>query len=92
MKVQNMLSNSGNAIANQFVITGGDREIFQSYKSTIAIRENGITTLDLYYWDYSVTTGKYRNMFLGEGIAETRKKIASGEYVLADLNGKGVAA
>lgn len=43
-------------------------------------------TLDEHYWDYSATTGKYRNQFLNEGIAETRKKIESGEYVLADLN------
>lgn len=42
--------------------------------------------LDERYWDYSATTGKYRNQFLNEGIAETRKKIESGEYVLADLN------
>ena len=44
------------------------------------------TTLDERYWDYSVTTGKYRNQFLNEGIAETRSKIESGEYMLADLN------
>ena len=31
-------------------------------------------------WDYSVTTGKYRNQFLGEGIKETREKIANGTY------------
>jgi len=41
--------------------------------------------LDSYYWDYSRTTGKYRNQFLGEGIADTRAKIESGEYKLADL-------
>ena len=52
----------------------------------IAKRSKGKIYLDEYYWDYSVTTGKYRNEFLGEGIAETRKKIASGEYILTDLN------
>ena len=36
-------------------------------------------------WDYSVTTSKYRNIFLNENKKETEKKIKSGEYVLTDL-------
>ena len=44
------------------------------------------TYLDEYYWDYSRTTGKYRNQFLGETKKETEKKIASGEYKLVNLN------
>ena len=94
MKVRNMETNSGKAAANQFIISeniqGGQRETFQSYSSTIATKvftaKGEQVTLDDYYWDYSVTTGKYRNQFLGEGIAETRKKIESGEYQLANLN------
>jgi len=86
MKVQNMQSAQGNDIANQFIITDGNKETFQSYQSIIAINEGGKITLDENKWDYSVTTGKYRNKFLGEGIAITRKKIQAGEYVLADLN------
>ena len=46
----------------------------------------GKVYLDTHYWDYSVTTGKYRNQFLDENKAETQKKIDSGEYVLTDLN------
>ena len=102
MKVTNMTSNKGNTIANQFIIThttesGTDIQEFQSYKSIIArIEDDGsygdVTRpervyLDSYYWNYSATTGKYRNQFLGEGITETRKKIESGEYILTDLNG-----
>jgi len=37
-----------------------------------------------------VRHGKYRNEFLREGIADTRKKIKSGEYALADLNSNRV--
>ena len=85
MKVSNMKSSRGNAVANQFIITDGSRRIFQSYSSVIAVVENGKVTLDINYWDYSATTGKYRNQFLGEGIADTRAKIKSGEYALADL-------
>ena len=81
-----MTSTRGNTVPNQFIITDNGDEYFQSYKSIIAKRSKGKIYLDDYYWDYSVTTGKYRNEFLGEGIAETRKKIASGEYVLTNLN------
>ena len=86
MKVENMYSPNGNKVANQFIITDNGDEYFQSYRSIIAKRSKGKIYLDDYYWDYSTTTGKYRNQFLGEGIADTRKKIASGEYILTDLN------
>lgn len=88
--VSNMTSNNGNKIANQFIMVDGAISIFQSYDSVIVIREWTGTrykiTLDKTYWDYSTTTGKYRNLFLGEKKAETVKKIKSGEYKLADLN------
>lgn len=88
MKVQNMTNNNGNKVKNQFIIeddNGG--EVFQSYNSVIAVRDcDGNITLDGQKWDYSVTTGKYRNQFLGETKAETLKKIESGEYKLAKLN------
>ena len=86
MKVENMTSSQGNKVANQFLITDNGDEYFQSYKSIIAKRSNGKIYLDDYYWDYSTTTGKYRNQFLGEGIADTRKKIKTGEYILTNLN------
>ena len=81
-----MVSSSGNPVANQFIIYAGKNTYFQSYDSIIVKNTPNNTYLDKGYWDYSVTTGKYRNDFLGEGIAETRKKIASGEYKLRDLN------
>ena len=88
--VENMTSRNGNKVANQFVITQtgtlGTKKIFQSYDTVIAVREYGKIFLDRFFWDYSVTTGKYRNIFLNENIKETREKIASGEYILTDLN------
>ena len=81
-----MTSSQGNKVANQFLITDNGDEYFQSYRSMIAKRSQGKIYLDEYYWDYSVTTGKYRNEFLGEGIADTRKKIEQGIYILTDLN------
>ena len=87
VKVYNMESPNGNKVANQFEIYTDEGKYFQSYRSIIAFKDNkGQVFLDDYYWDYSRTTGKYRNEFLGEYIADTRDKIESGEYKLADLN------
>lgn len=95
--VRNMQSARGNDVPNQFVmdnveltIAGSvvEGRVFQSYTSIIAVQVyGGKTYLDADKWDYSVTTGRYRNQFLREGIAETREKIKDGRYVLADLNG-----
>jgi hypothetical protein len=99
MKVSNMTSDKGNMIPNQFIIEQvpamkslddvpmkiGDQ--FQSYKSVICHKAyDGTVYLDRGTWDCSVTTGKYRNMFLGETKKETQEKIYSGEYILTDLN------
>lgn len=92
-----MESNNGNKVANQFTIrvkTSGDsdqvafdRVYFQSYNSIIAyIDYDGKTVLDPVYWDYSKTTGKYRNIFLGEDKKTTEKKIKEGIYTFKDLN------
>lgn len=78
-------------------------EVFQSYKSVIVkivpteqakvinSRYYGLKVEQIYIdrdtWDYSVTTSKYRNQFLGENKAQTQAKIDSGEYILTDLNG-----
>ena len=88
MKISNFTSNNGYKIANQFLIQEKDKETFQSYDSIIAVKnyKTQKTYLDEYYWDYSVTTGKYRNMFLGEGIEETTRKIKEGIYKLKNLN------
>ena len=78
---------SNNAIANQFVITlQNGIEVFQSYSSIICVKANGQTYLDENRWNYSRTTGKYRNIFLNEYTKETRNKIDNGTYGLADLN------
>jgi len=88
IKVKQMTSNrSGRPVANQFIIYTSEGKYFQSYDSVIAFKDNeGNVTLDDYTWDYSRTTSKYRNEFLGEYIADTRDKIKSGEYKLENLN------
>ena len=87
MQVKNMISeSSGNAVKNQFILTNKGTTFFQSYDTIIVKRTKKHTYLDRGKWDYSVTTGRYRNQFLGESVAETRKKIEAGEYKLANLN------
>jgi len=81
MKVTNIWG-----VKNQVVIEHKGNIYFQSYRTIIAKKTKGKIFLDKEKWDYSATTGKYRNLFLGEKIADTRKKIESGEYKLIDLN------
>jgi hypothetical protein len=87
IKVLNMTSPQGNKIANQFVIATPEGSYFQSYNSVIAfINNEGRVFLDKNKWDYSTTTGKYRNIFLGENKRLTEKRINNNNYVLIDLN------
>ena len=99
MKVHHMTNSLGNKVANQFIITqiqnGAKVQYFQSYDTIIVCRKwsggggnpaTCSTHLDRDKWNYSVTTSRYRNQFLGETTKETQKKIDSGEYILANLN------
>lgn len=86
MTIKNFTSPRGNDVPNQFEIRFGGTTFYQSYKSIIVKKENGRTYLDENKWDYSKTTGKYRNIFLGETKKETQMKINSGEYILTDLS------
>jgi hypothetical protein len=90
MKISNMTSSNGNKIANQFIINDSEFTLFQSYFSVIVKTtfEEGkkIVYLDSFFWNYSKTTAKYRNLFLGETTKETEKKIKDGIYKLTNLN------
>jgi len=102
MKVKNMTSTRGNRVVNQFIITDcfityksktGETitppagTMFQSYNSNIVFKSfSGDVFLDEKYWDYSRTTGKYRNQFLEETKKETQRKIDKGIYTLTNLN------
>ena len=91
MYVSNMISNHGNAVPNQFVITDNNSNAyFQSYKSIIARRINATDTieLDVNFWNYSATTSKYLARFLGVPNKEIKQKVKSGEYKLVNLNVK----
>ena len=71
MKVRNMVSSrSGNAVANQFVMVGDNKAVFQSYDSIICVidySKEGAERITLGRdWDYSRTTAKYLHQFLRE--------------------------
>ena len=97
MKITNLTSPQGNQVPNQFEIKSDNARYFQSYDSIIVKIEDSfandnplmrrrITYLDSFYWNYSRTTSKYRNIFLGESKKETEKKIKEGIYILTNLN------
>lgn len=87
LNIEQMTNKKGQVVVNQHLILTDAGDYFQSYNSIIAfIPMKGQIQLDIHLWDCSTTTGKYRNLFLGETKKVTEKKIASGEYLLKDLN------
>ena len=93
IKAKNIISDKGNPITNQIIITDKKKNTltFQSYDSIIAVKSwdkdgKRKILLDDYYWNYSRTTSKYRNIFLNEYTEQTRRKIRNGEYKLTNLN------
>jgi len=90
MKVENMVSNKGNSIPNQFIIHDNENECsyFQSYNSMIVKKYYDIEKiyLDIKFWNYSKTTSKYRNMFLDMKTQEIKKGIKEGSIILTNLN------
>lgn len=83
-RVENIISNNGNVIPNQFIIYEDNGDItFQSYHSIICQIRGGALGYDRIVvfgsdWDYSNTIDKYRNQFLmdnGLSILATTKDI-----------------
>ena len=88
MKVINIKNRNGNKLKINCQLSGADNnQVFlQSYDSIIATYENNVLILDSYYWNYSITTSKYRNQFTGLSTKETKKQIKSGKIILRNLN------
>ena len=89
MLIQNMASQNGNKVTNQFIVTLPENvTVFQSYNTVIAQNRNGEIVLDCKALDYSATTTKYLKHFLGtnESKKQLQDKIKNGFYQVADLN------
>lgn len=63
MKIENMTSNRGNKIANQFKLYYNDFVAFQSYETLISVYDVKNDTMYTNQDFYSSTTSKYRNLF-----------------------------
>ena len=86
VKVEPMKGNTGNAVANQYIINDNGRVSFQSYDSIIATIVDGEIFLDSIYWNYSKTTSKYLNKFLNMTSREVHNAINTDSILFADLN------
>ena len=89
MKTRSLCSpRSGKPVANQWVITTQNGEMFKSYETMIAIRSwDGQVMLD-HDWDYSATTLKYLKIFLDVSLSksEIQKRIDDGIFQIGNLN------
>lgn len=80
MNIEFMKTGGGNITKDQMIIWTDKGQMFKSYNSNIAFRDNkGNITLGK-DWNYSNTTGKYRNIFLRETKKVTEQKIKAGIY------------
>lgn len=90
-KVHQLTTPGGNMANHQYVIITGDRAIFQSYGTTIAIKDKitGELFLDIDH-DISMTTIQYRNIFLrdycNEPPGEIEHRIETEAYTIEPLN------
>jgi len=67
---------------NQNIIITADNQVLQSYNSIVAIRYADGSVEIGKDWEYSRTTMKYVGQFLNSNAANTRKKIAQGDWKL----------
>ena len=97
IKAFNLNTNSGAPAQHQIVITYStptkEVRLFQSYGVLIARNTLNKKTykrtceLSRNYWDYSRTTARYRNQYLGGDTKQVKKNLKNGVYCLASLNG-----
>lgn len=66
MKIENMTSQRGNYIPNQFKLYYNDFVAFQSYETLISVYDVKNDTMYTNQDFYSTTTSKYRNLFNNE--------------------------
>jgi hypothetical protein len=86
MKVKQLINANGNPAPNQFVITDGEKQTFQSYETKIAEVERGQVALDSGALNYSKTTSKHLFIFLGMDRKQIEKAIKAGTITVKNLN------
>lgn len=92
VEVQTMTTNGGNPTGNQVILSEPDGDMFVSYGTKICWKSKSMYNgypkiiLDEYYWDYSRTTSKYRNEFLGMSTPQLKELINQGIVKFTELN------
>ena len=56
--------------------------ILKSYDKIIVVKKGGEIYLNADYYDYSTTTARHRNLFLGVDAKEFNKNLKEGRYKL----------
>ena len=92
--VEQMTSRSGNVVPNQTILSDMTGRTFVSYGSKIVYQSKDRASdglpleiiVDENYWDYSRTTGKYRNEFMNMGVQDVRDHIKEGRIQVGNLN------
>lgn len=65
---------------NMYISNCGN--VLKSYDKIIVIKKGGKTYLNADYYDYSTTTSKHRNLFLGVDSKRFYKNLKEGYYIL----------
>ena len=89
MFVKNMTSSrTGNEVANQFVLFFSNAQVFQSYKTIIAMIDNTGKLWVTPDWEASKTTMKYFKEFANTTASakEIRGRIEEGRYKMCNAN------
>lgn len=90
MRKSFMQTRGGNYTKDQCIVYDSEYTLFVSYDTVIVkttfVDGIRVVYLDEEYYNYSNTTIRYRNEFLGETSAEVNKKIKDGTYLLTNLN------
>ena len=60
--------------------------ILKSYNKVIAIQDADGITLDSYYYNYSVTTARHLNKFLGLDSNSFKKALKANKFKFTNLN------
>lgn len=83
MRITSMLSpQTGNPVANQFIINNRGSETFQSYNTIIAKETNKTLYIDSMALEYSQTTLKYLKEFLRTSLSKKKltEALKTGKY------------
>jgi hypothetical protein len=92
MRVSQLINSGGRPVPNHFVIEYNGFKWLQSYNALVARIdvESEEVELDQNYWEYSKTTARHRNAFLGMDNSEVKRHVDDGTFRLVDLNALGV--